>query len=412
MKLTKSISSLIFLLFCTQAFAGSTGLNGFDLSIAKGATDGNGILNIHQTKVLAPWQWAFAFQNELTHGLLAATNPVTGQSIRVIDNLYSSNISAAVGLPRHFDVGLQIPVAVFEQGTNFNTQNSFETSALMDIPVQVKWNPVEENTGHPGISILGQITLPTGSREKFTGYGTVTSEGKVIVDKKIGPLSLSANVGYQVLPRTHVAGMTMDDRLTFGGAATFAIPAGDRSWELMAAINGYAVPSQNREITTPVAWIGGLGKKFRNGVSFQAAGGKGITGGVGAGEWRIFTNLFYQFHRKEKMERLVESIYFPFNKDRYHPRHGSQIIRASNTWAENKKQTVRLNGFTDNTGAEKYNTDLAKKRAEYVAKQLLKQGVPKSRIEIESHGAENPAEDNCTFSGKAKNRRVEIYLGR
>ncbi len=80
---------------------------------------------------------------------------------------------------------------------------------------------------------------------------------------------------------------------------------------------------------------------------------------------------------------------------------------------------VAIQGYTDNTpfkgstaeqSAQK-NVALSQQRAQAVTDYLLTQGVTTNQIRSTiGYGEANPVADNSTAAGKAKNRRVEVYL--
>lgn len=70
-------------------------------------------------------------------------------------------------------------------------------------------------------------------------------------------------------------------------------------------------------------------------------------------------------------------------------------------------------GHTDNVGAEDYNYDLGKKRADAVSRYLItKKNLDPLRVVAVSYGESTPVENNTTAQGRAKNRRVEILVYR
>jgi outer membrane protein OmpA-like peptidoglycan-associated protein len=70
-------------------------------------------------------------------------------------------------------------------------------------------------------------------------------------------------------------------------------------------------------------------------------------------------------------------------------------------------------GHTDNVGAEDYNYDLAKKRADAVSRYLItKKNLDPLRVVSVSYGESAPVQDNKTAQGRSKNRRVEILVYR
>ena len=350
--------------------------------------------------------------------LLVAQNPA-GQSIRVVDDLYTANLSAAVGLPYRLGIGLQAPVNFFEQGTNFNTQNSFRTASFGDLLLEFKWNPILETSWGPGIALVNRVTFPTGEEDKFTGFSSVSYEGKLVVDKKVHWFTMVANVGYQTFKKTIVAGITMDDRMTFGGGVSCTLPFSDRSWDLLGEVDGYSVVSDRKKITTPLEWLVGMRKRFNNEMTLQVGAGRGITGGVGGGEWRIVGGLSYPFpltkaarEKKRVLETSVplETIFFRFNHDQFLPKYYSLLDRVVTQWKGIPRATILLKGYADGEGDPEYNVFLSAERAKNVARVFMERGVPASQIHIEALGEENPRADNQTFEGKAQNRRVEIFL--
>jgi outer membrane protein OmpA-like peptidoglycan-associated protein len=77
---------------------------------------------------------------------------------------------------------------------------------------------------------------------------------------------------------------------------------------------------------------------------------------------------------------------------------------------------IELSGHTDNTGTFQGNLDLSERRA-FAVKRWLQQkssrDFPDSRFsKVVGYGQERALEPNSTEAGRAKNRRVEIVLGR
>ncbi len=90
----------------------------------------------------------------------------------------------------------------------------------------------------------------------------------------------------------------------------------------------------------------------------------------------------------------------------------SDFYKVLNKKVLNKydKTIVTVVGFTDNTGSDKTNLALSKKRAESVAAYLQNQKVKTERFVVDGLGESDPIASNKTAEGRAKNRRVEISL--
>jgi outer membrane protein OmpA-like peptidoglycan-associated protein len=72
---------------------------------------------------------------------------------------------------------------------------------------------------------------------------------------------------------------------------------------------------------------------------------------------------------------------------------------------------VRVVGHTDSTGSDALNDRLSLERAESVRNYLADRGVNAQRIVVAGRGKREPIADNATAAGRARNRRVEIFLG-
>lgn len=72
---------------------------------------------------------------------------------------------------------------------------------------------------------------------------------------------------------------------------------------------------------------------------------------------------------------------------------------------------VRIVGHTDSTGSDDLNDRLSLDRAESARQYLASRGVDARRITIAGRGEREPVADNASDSGRARNRRVEIFLG-
>lgn len=71
---------------------------------------------------------------------------------------------------------------------------------------------------------------------------------------------------------------------------------------------------------------------------------------------------------------------------------------------------VRIVGHTDSTGSDAINNPLSVNRAQSARDYLVARGVAASRISIDGRGSREPIADNTTEAGRARNRRIDIFL--
>ncbi len=101
-----------------------------------------------------------------------------------------------------------------------------------------------------------------------------------------------------------------------------------------------------------------------------------------------------------------------FDTGRYDIKGGLRPIldRFATTLNQNPVTMVTIIGHTDSTGTDAINNPLSVNRAAATRDYLVARGVATNRIAIDGRGSSEPIADNSTAEGRAKNRRVEIFV--
>lgn len=71
---------------------------------------------------------------------------------------------------------------------------------------------------------------------------------------------------------------------------------------------------------------------------------------------------------------------------------------------------VLVKGHADMIAGDPYNEALSRRRAEAVRAQLLSLGVPARLLHVTAYGRSAPVDEDWTPEGRARNRRVELYV--
>jgi len=77
----------------------------------------------------------------------------------------------------------------------------------------------------------------------------------------------------------------------------------------------------------------------------------------------------------------------------------------------NPATEVRIVGHTDSTGSDAINDPLSLQRAASTRNYLAERGVNGARIQVAGRGSHEPVAGNDSAEGRARNRRVEIFVG-
>lgn len=105
-----------------------------------------------------------------------------------------------------------------------------------------------------------------------------------------------------------------------------------------------------------------------------------------------------------------EHVMFDFDSDVVLPRFNDFLRDLAARYRNEPDTGFVLHGHTDVMGSDRYNDDLSWRRANSVRDILQAGGISRDRILLRGHGRSEPMADNNTDSGRALNRRVEIYL--
>lgn len=210
-----------------------------------------------------------------------------------------------------------------------------------------------------------------------------------------------------------------------------------RGIALLAAgslLAGCANMDENQRTATTGAAIGAVAGALLGGVTAggnkgkSAATGAAIGAALGAGGGYLWSK--HMQDQKAAMEQATAGtgigvtqtadnelkLDIPsdvsFDSGRYDvkPALHAVLDRFATTLNQHPVTQVRIVGHTDNVGSDAVNNPLSVNRAASTRDYLASRGVVASRIAIDGRGSHEPVADNGSAAGRAKNRRVEIFV--
>lgn len=107
---------------------------------------------------------------------------------------------------------------------------------------------------------------------------------------------------------------------------------------------------------------------------------------------------------------IPSDISFDVNRADIKPNFRPVLDRFAATLTENPATTVTIVGHTDNTGSDAVNNPLSLERAIHTRDYLSVRGVAPGRFSVAGRGEHEPIASNDTSPGRARNRRVEIFV--
>jgi iron complex outermembrane receptor protein len=101
-------------------------------------------------------------------------------------------------------------------------------------------------------------------------------------------------------------------------------------------------------------------------------------------------------------------VFFDFNKSDLTPQAVGIVDQAAHNAGPAKVTKLEVTGHTDTVGSDAYNMRLSRRRAESVAAQLERDGIPSSEIEIIAKGKRDLLVPTADGVKEPQNRRVQI----
>lgn len=158
--------------------------------------------------------------------------------------------------------------------------------------------------------------------------------------------------------------------------------------------------------------------------------GRGAAIGAAVGALGTYAWTQYMENKRRDMERVTAStgvrveqtadnqLKLSVPSDISFATNSAQIISGLrpvlDTFANGLSQQPGLEivivGHADSSGNDAINEPLARNRANSVRDYLVSRGVSSARIQTEGRGSREPVASNATAEGRARNRRVEIFL--
>ena len=202
---------------------------------------------------------------------------------------------------------------------------------------------------------------------------------------------------------------------------------------VLAMAAGCADMSQTQRGTATGAGVGAglgalIGKSTAGGGSNRTAKGAVIGGAAGA----LIGNIWSSRMEKQKQEmeaatrgtgiqvsqtadnrlklEIPADVSFDTGRSDIKSNFRPILERFAQTLNDNPAATVSIVGHTDSVGGANINDPLSVDRAAQTRDFLAMRGVSPNRISIDGRGEREPIASNADSSGRARNRRVEIYV--
>ena len=412
-----------------------------DASIFNPSPDVSRYLNTRQSENLRQWKPAGGFFFDYGNAPIKVVDTSgTGITQKIVGTSVIAHATGAIGLLDWFQIGVDIPVLLYE--TFFNPNSVGVVGAptekfsgkLGDIKMEAQFQILDINRYNIGVAVAPFAQFPTGYKNIFFSNEQMSGGVRAIVEGKIKNRAwIAGNFGYQYLRRNQY--FTGDPNGYIGSLFLFGLGAHvnvGKGFSIIGEGAGETVLSNffKAATQTPITLLGGARYTIENGAAqglqFTLAGGSGITKGVGAPKGEAVLSIAYRRPNVVRLPELTPSnvdaradekilitqkIHFEFNRSIIRPISYPILDDVVQLLKLNPQiKRVQVEGHTDDIGGEAYNQRLSESRAKAVVAYLVSKGISADRLTAVGYGESRPIADNSTAEGRAKNRRTEFTV--
>lgn len=227
----------------------------------------------------------------------------TLESFALVEHQVQADLLASVGLFDHAELGLALPVALYQTSEDAGAlpARSVHARALGDMRIVPKWS--WRGGAHVGgnLAAVAVLSVPTGDVESLQSDGGVSFEPRFVAEyRAANDTRLSANLGYSIRRQAGVLNVDLGNQVVWGAAWQQPILPG--KWSASVEVFGRAPLDADSEYTIAALPVEALVStrvrvKQRHAISLGA--GPGITRGYGTPTVRALAGYTYSLHDED-----------------------------------------------------------------------------------------------------------------
>ncbi len=300
-----ALVSFVFLLVLETTSRAAPTTEGFALNRYSPAAPGSSWFELDSLDLRGSARPMLALIADFSYQPLMILDGSGEELVAVVDRQFFYHVSAALVVARRVRLSASLPLLVYSQGGAGrlaqvgSAQNvliaSPDGSGLGDLRLGTDLRLFGEHAGPFTLALGARVFLGGGNEDRFASDGQVRGEGRVMWAGRHGVFTHAAHAGVMLhAERGDFAAVPFGTDLTFG--AGIGLWLADGRVTLGPELYGSTVVSDFgdgflQRASTPLEAL--LGAKFQVGSAMRlgAAGGSGLTEGLGSPQFRFLASL-------------------------------------------------------------------------------------------------------------------------
>lgn len=271
----------------------TTGRMAFDVQLFEPSPSSRSITTLDLGSIPSHLSLTMGLWTSYASRPLVANVPEPMNVRAMVGHLFQSELHASLGLFEYFELGLALPV-VHTQHIRLNGDNASQWQVpesedpqdfrLGDLRAYAK---IPILRGAWPLAIRLGATFPTGGHDAFSGNRSWTFTPALALSHDFGPVTTAINLGFRFRERNGVANFVLDDEMIYGVGARWAItPRIGINAEVFGRVGMSAGGLQGNR--SPLEVLLGGTFQVTDGLALQVGAGRGLSGGYGSPEWRVY----------------------------------------------------------------------------------------------------------------------------
>ena len=382
-----------------------------------------------------------------------------GKKNKVIGNQLAADVSIFYSVVKWFDIGVSLPVILFENGDGWNKDDSLAKAGVGDLRLVPRFQLFSFFDKAISMSVITEVTAPTGKQiHSALGSNQFTFRPAIAIGTQTKWVDAALNLFYHLLPKQTFATSKFDDE--FGLKLALNVHAVEKLLDINAEFHSAtSIKSPFKNDAQDNIEVGG-GVRFKTPANVDVIAGAfgGFGNAVAVPKFRVYAGISWSMNvlppedernkddfklkkretkqeeqpkQEEKKpeqkvkkapkkaapkqaaipqqpvktgEKLPNEVHFMHESD--YIADPVEIEKVALILTRNFMLKIRIEAHTD----KHENKAFAQKRANAVKAVLIKNGVEANRIKIKIIGAAEPVANGDTEPDMVKNRRVEFFV--
>ena len=295
------LAALVLLLGATATSHAQTAQN-FPVERLRLTLSGDGVGAVESGDVAKHLQWSVGVWFGAGNNLLVVNQTDDdGDTERVgslVDTRMGASLLASVGLFGHAELGLELPVVLYQSGDDsvpgIMSTSSLGSTGVGDLRLAPKLALLRAAPHGVDLALLATLTLPTAGADDYRGEDGVSFIPELAASRLVGPVRIAANLGYHLRRNTTLGDLTVADELLGRLGASYRLKDGTpHPIDLAASLSGSTAAAAPFGGDSPGAleFLGLGGYRIRTPLLAFVGAGIGLHDGFGTPDFRVLAGV-------------------------------------------------------------------------------------------------------------------------